>query len=231
MSETRDSDSSSECSASLSSSSVSLNELPNDEADEIDEKMAQMTLMEESKEPGLMGFITAATLMEEDDNRPKIKKAFLKGLIVAKKDLSHFQSIPRWPAESQVLPQTVKHIRATPGVPEVFYEVTGKETIPKVYGEKYGVVVYDYLPKSTMDYFSRSVAGPAKDIPRDPSAAPLTTMNKSPFPDTLKFESRFECGNLAKAIRITEVYYELYLRLIYDCDFMLKNSIRKKGIR
>ena len=215
MSETRDSDSSSECSASLSSSSVSLNELPNDEADEIDEKMAQMTLMEESKEPGLMGFITAATLLEEDDNRPKIKKAFLKGLIAAKKDLSHFQSIPRWPAESQVMPQTVKHIRATPGVPEVFYEVTGKETIPKVYGEKYGVVVYDYLPKSTVDYFSRSVAGPAKDLPRDPSAAPLTTMNKSPFPDTLKFESRFECGNLAKAIRITEVYYELYLRPDY----------------
>ena len=32
------------------------------------------------------------------------------------------------------------------------------------------------------------------------------------MPDSLKFESRFESGNLAKVIRITEAYYELYLR-------------------
>lgn len=30
--------------------------------------------------------------------------------------------------------------------------------------------------------------------------------------DELKFESRFESGNLAKAIRITSAYYELHLR-------------------
>lgn len=33
-----------------------------------------------------------------------------------------------------------------------------------------------------------------------------------PEEDCLRFESRFESGNLAKAIRITENYYELYLR-------------------
>ena len=30
--------------------------------------------------------------------------------------------------------------------------------------------------------------------------------------DNLKFESRFESGNLAKVVKITETYYELYLR-------------------
>jgi hypothetical protein len=30
--------------------------------------------------------------------------------------------------------------------------------------------------------------------------------------NTLKFESRFESGNLAKVIKVTNVYYELYLR-------------------
>ena len=31
----------------------------------------------------------------------------------------------------------------------------------------------------------------------------------------LRFESRFESGNLAKVIRITEAYYEIYLRPDY----------------
>ena len=31
-------------------------------------------------------------------------------------------------------------------------------------------------------------------------------------PDSLLFESRFECGNLAKATRITDTYYELRLK-------------------
>jgi hypothetical protein len=30
--------------------------------------------------------------------------------------------------------------------------------------------------------------------------------------DGLRFESRFESGNLAKVVKITESYYELYLR-------------------
>lgn len=33
-----------------------------------------------------------------------------------------------------------------------------------------------------------------------------------PEEDTLRFESRFESGNLARAIRITPNFYELYLR-------------------
>jgi hypothetical protein len=55
-------------------------------------------------------------------------------------------------------------------------------------------------------YFSRSVAAPTSDSPVEfRSDLPV-------LPDTLRFESRFESGNLMKAIRITEAYYELHLR-------------------
>ena len=40
-------------------------------------------------------------------------------------------------------------------------------------------------------------------------------MIEPPLPDCLRFESRFESGNLAKVIRITEAYYEIYLRPDY----------------
>ena len=53
------------------------------------------------------------------------------------------------------------------------------------------------------------MAGPSKDLPPDPNAAPLQPMIEPPLPDCLKFESRFESGNLAKVIRITEAYYEI----------------------
>ena len=64
-------------------------------------------------------------------------------------------------------------------------------------------------------YYSRSVLGPSKDHPPDPSAAPLQILPEPPLPDCLRFESRFESGNLAKVIRITEAYYEIYLRPDY----------------
>ena len=66
-----------------------------------------------------------------------------------------------------------------------------------------------------ISYFSRSVPGPSKDHPPDPAAAPLLPMIEPPLPDCLRFESRFESGNLAKVIRITEAYYEIYLRPDY----------------
>ena len=57
--------------------------------------------------------------------------------------------------------------------------------------------------------------GPSQDHPPDPAAAPLQHMPEPPLPDCLRFESRFESGNLAKVIRITEAYYEIYLRPDY----------------
>lgn len=52
--------------------------------------------------------------------------------------------------------------------------------------------------------FSRSSVGGAKYL--------MTVHPTSPDSCDLVFESRFESGNLAKAVKITPVYYELYLR-------------------
>ena len=48
----------------------------------------------------------------------------------------------------------------------------------------------------------------------DPAATPcdLKTDHLPHAYDTLRFESRFESGNLGKVVRITETYYELHLR-------------------
>ncbi len=55
-------------------------------------------------------------------------------------------------------------------------------------------------------FISRSIAAPTSDSPLEfKSDLPLLA-------DTLRFESRFESGNLGRAIRITDTYYELYLR-------------------
>lgn len=53
--------------------------------------------------------------------------------------------------------------------------------------------------------FSRSAVGGAKFVTN------CHPMNTDDY-DSLEFESRFESGNLAKAVQITPTYYELYLR-------------------
>ncbi|XP_055587039.1 uncharacterized protein LOC129739589 isoform X2 [Uranotaenia lowii] len=58
--------------------------------------------------------------------------------------------------------------------------------------------------KHEIDSFSRSTVGGSKA---------QTTAHPNVFdPDDLVFESRFESGNLGRAIKITPTYYELYLR-------------------
>jgi len=222
-------------STSASSSSASLSEtgqvvlpqIKNDTEEENNDKenkddddakvpIQPTPLAEEYKEPGIMYFLNVppVTLLDDRERPPKILKE-PRGLYAAKQDLSSWQTVPRWPAESQVLPQRIKHIRSVPGVPEIFYEPSGKEPCPRPLGEDHGMVVFDYMPTSPVNYFSRSVLGPSKDHPPDPSAAPLQILPEPPLPDCLRFESRFESGNLAKVIRITEAYYEIYLRPDY----------------
>ncbi|KAK9728680.1 Cytosolic carboxypeptidase N-terminal domain [Popillia japonica] len=110
---------------------------------------------------------------------------------------------PRWPTECQVLEEKIEHIDHVPAVPEPYYVPTGKEVQPKPVGEECGIVVYQYYPISAVNYFSRSSVGGSRYL--------LPTC-PCPEEDCLRFESRFESGNLAKAIKITATYYELYLR-------------------
>ena len=59
----------------------------------------------------------------------------------------------RWPYECQVLPEKVKHIKSVPSIPEVFYEPTGKEPMPRPLGEEHGTVCFEYMPTSPVNYF------------------------------------------------------------------------------
>ncbi|XP_026476191.1 cytosolic carboxypeptidase 2-like [Ctenocephalides felis] len=118
------------------------------------------------------------------------------------------QQTARWPSECQVLEERVHHIEYTPPQPEPYYNFSGKEPQPKVIGEESGVVIYQYYPTSAVNYFSRSTAGGSRLSPPGTSAGPREPTSE----DELAFESRFECGNLAKVVKITDTYYELHLR-------------------
>ncbi|XP_011298890.1 cytosolic carboxypeptidase 2 [Fopius arisanus] len=125
---------------------------------------------------------------------------------------------PRWPTECKVIQERVRHIDYSPPMPEPYYVPTGKEPKPKPISEDMGTVIYAYNPMSATNYFSRSCAGgtvvlTSSDIytsleePGDTN--PSTGSNAT---SDLKFESRFESGNLGKAIKITDTYYQLHLR-------------------
>ncbi|XP_039226023.1 cytosolic carboxypeptidase Nna1 isoform X10 [Drosophila yakuba] len=63
----------------------------------------------------------------------------------------------------------------------------------------------DLVPPTGSQKFSRSAVGGARFMTN------CHPMNPEEY-DGLEFESRFESGNLAKAVQITPTYYELYLR-------------------
>lgn len=108
---------------------------------------------------------------------------------------------PRWPIECQVLDETIQPIPYATLKTEPFYVITGKEEQPRSMGKLRGAVVYDY-PVSDLHFFHRSsIPGKRQNTETLPK-----------YKDSLEFESRFESGNLAKAVRIHEGHYELYLR-------------------
>ncbi|KAK1129290.1 hypothetical protein K0M31_020418 [Melipona bicolor] len=141
------------------------------------------------------------------------------------------QETARWPTECQVLPEKIRHIEYAPSVPEPFYVPTGKEPRPKPIGDEFGTVIFRYHPTSVTSYFSRSCVGgstvapfPAQ-FPADSngnesknveaSSNVFLVTKVSDLMDTnsdLHFESRFESGNLCKVVKITDTYYQLYLR-------------------
>ncbi|XP_068230422.1 cytosolic carboxypeptidase 2-like isoform X3 [Palaemon carinicauda] len=113
----------------------------------------------------------------------------------------------KWPVECQVIQDKVHHIEDWPIYPEAFYEQSGTELRPQPVGDEIGRLVYHYYPTSSVNYFSRSCVGGNKFLNED-VRPPLEDENDT----TLQFESRFECGNLGKAVQVSECYYELHLR-------------------
>ena len=73
-------------------------------------------------------------------------------------------------------------------------------------GEEFGTVVYNNDIKCDANYFTRALM--------EEKYKTKFKLEKNPIPkkiesDSLLFESRFESGNLLKATRITDRYYEL----------------------
>ncbi|KAM6461204.1 cytosolic carboxypeptidase 2 isoform 2-T4 [Liasis olivaceus] len=114
---------------------------------------------------------------------------------------------PLWPTECEVIEDRIYHIEWVPPEPEPFYQATGNEFAPEVVGENSGTVVYFIEPATTGTYFTGSRVGGS----REPVKSAAVSL-KDPEDTVLLFESRFESGNLQKAIRVGEYEYELTLR-------------------
>ncbi|XP_036883902.1 cytosolic carboxypeptidase 2 isoform X2 [Sturnira hondurensis] len=115
---------------------------------------------------------------------------------------------PRWPVECEVIKENIHHIERVPPQPEYFYQPTGHEKAPEVVGEDKGTVVYqlDSVPTKGSCFTSSRVGGKRGTIKE-----PAVTL-QGPEDNTLLFESRFESGNLQKAVRVDTYEYELTLR-------------------
>ncbi|XP_059682058.1 LOW QUALITY PROTEIN: cytosolic carboxypeptidase 2 [Gavia stellata] len=114
---------------------------------------------------------------------------------------------PRWPVECEVIKETIEHIEWVPPEPEPFCQPAGHERAPATLGEEQGTIVYHLSPAPGGSCFTRARVGGALG-PLSSPAAPL----EGPQDTTLLFESRFESGNLQKAVKVGPFEYVLTLR-------------------
>ncbi|XP_070828118.1 cytosolic carboxypeptidase 2 [Chaetodon trifascialis] len=143
---------------------------------------------------------TRQLLIDFDAGRPILS-------LRAPLDLVNFPSIsrPRWPIECEVISDIIHHIEWDPPEPEPFYQHTGHERTPMPAGDERGKVVYCTDQGTKRPYFTCSRVGGS----RGPIKS-ATYVNQTDF--TLEFESRFESGNLQKAVQVGVYDYELTLR-------------------
>ncbi|XP_026168193.1 cytosolic carboxypeptidase 2 isoform X2 [Mastacembelus armatus] len=144
---------------------------------------------------------TRQLLLDFDGGRPILT-------LRAPLDLVNFPPIscPRWPIECEVISDIIHHIEWNPPEPEPFYQPTGHEQTQMPAGEEQGKVVYCIDHATKCLYFTCSRAGGC----RGPIKSATCGINQSDF--TLEFESRFESGNLQKAVQVGVYDYELTLR-------------------
>uniref|UniRef100_A0A8C4UIA0 Cytosolic carboxypeptidase 2 n=1 Tax=Falco tinnunculus TaxID=100819 RepID=A0A8C4UIA0_FALTI len=120
---------------------------------------------------------------------------------------------PHWPVECEVIEETIKHIEWVPPEPEPFCQPMGPEQAPAAPSKEPGTVVYHFNPAPRGSCFTHARVGGAPG-PLSSPAAPL----EGPQDTTLLFESRFESGNLQKAVKVGPYEYVLTLRPdLYTC--------------
>ncbi|XP_065541683.1 LOW QUALITY PROTEIN: cytosolic carboxypeptidase 2 [Lathamus discolor] len=114
---------------------------------------------------------------------------------------------PRWPVECEVIQERIEHIEWVPPEPEPFCQPTSMEQAPAPLSEEQGTIVYNCSPVPHGAHFTRARVGGAPG-PLSVAAAPL----EGPQDTTLLFESRFESGNLERAVKVGPYEYVLRLR-------------------
>ncbi|KAM5170386.1 cytosolic carboxypeptidase 3 [Mantella aurantiaca] len=118
-----------------------------------------------------------------------------------------FFQLPRWPYECQVLKEKIEHIEWEPPVPEPMYRLTGLEEEPACADPLGSKLVYQVSEGWKESYFMCARVGG--------SCSPLEPVSPCSCDDSdsvLVFESRFESGNLQKAVQVGKHEYELTLR-------------------
>ncbi|XP_054442939.1 cytosolic carboxypeptidase 2 [Pteronotus mesoamericanus] len=142
---------------------------------------------------------------EFGDTNPRLREP--RDLFAFFSDSGPMQA-PRWPVECEVIKENIHHIEGVPPEPEYFYQPTGNEKVPEIVGEEKGTVVYQLDSAPTKgSCFTSSRVGGRRGIIRE-----LAVTLQGPEDNTLLFESRFESGNLQKAVRVDTYEYELTLR-------------------
>ncbi|XP_023673617.2 cytosolic carboxypeptidase 2-like [Paramormyrops kingsleyae] len=116
------------------------------------------------------------------------------------------QVLSRWPKECEVIGEKIRHIEWAPPVPEPLCAQTSTAQRPQVTEAGQGILVFN-AEAGRKSIFSGSCVGGQRIYPRDA----LESLS-SPDDTTLIFESRFESGNLLRALQIGEFDYELTLR-------------------
>ncbi|KAK1789809.1 hypothetical protein P4O66_015693 [Electrophorus voltai] len=140
-----------------------------------------------------------------------------------------FQGV-RWPVECEVICDKIHHmawlytakeikvnwfpkcppvcvVEWEPPEPEPFYQQTGYERTPVPVGEEKGNIVYCIDSATKTSYYTRSRVGGSRGHLKS-----ATFCARSQDMPTLSFESRFESGNLQKAVQVGLYDYELTLR-------------------
>lgn len=111
-----------------------------------------------------------------------------------------YQKLPFWPFEIECIREKPTLLMIPPKHAEPYYTVDSELVSPKIRsGEGHGKIVYMNLP-GPEKYYVKSRQGHSINLP--PTQTDLS----------LQFESRFESGNLSKAIQVGRWDYELYLR-------------------
>ncbi|CAB3993240.1 cytosolic carboxypeptidase 2-like, partial [Paramuricea clavata] len=140
---------------------------------------------------------------KEGKKVPKLREP--RNLYTVASKYNHSINIPRWPADMKVLSERPEHLDSLPHEPEKFYnsDILGEipDNLPALKKHEDGKVVYENTFGDSKFFDSSQNGGDGTEKSQSVSSS-----------DTLCFESRFESGNLSKAIKIGPCDYQLWLR-------------------